>query len=52
MRPLVRGPGQGTIQFNDLGNERGECYLTCHNEDHCPRSYDGPDKDEIGDCGG
>ncbi|MBW2313008.1 MAG: hypothetical protein JRH10_02370 [Deltaproteobacteria bacterium] len=43
-------PSTGRLEFNDLGNGRGECYLSCHDEDHCPRSYDGPDKDEIGDC--
>jgi predicted CXXCH cytochrome family protein len=47
VRPSI---STGLLQFNDLGLGRGECYLTCHDVDHCPRSYDGPDKDFIGDC--
>jgi predicted CXXCH cytochrome family protein len=47
---VVPSPSTGRLEFNDLGAGRGECYLMCHAEDHCPRSYDGPDKDEIGDC--
>jgi len=38
------------LEFQDLGNGRGRCYLMCHGEDHCPREYDGPDKSFIGDC--
>lgn len=40
----------GRLEFIDLGDGRGECYLTCHDVDHCPRSYVGPDKDLIADC--
>lgn len=50
VRPLRIGPNQGRLEFNDLGDGRGQCYLGCHNVDHCPRSYDGSDKDEISDC--
>jgi len=50
-REVVRPSNStGRLEYNDMGNGRGECYLQCHGEDHCPRSYDGPDKDEIGDC--
>lgn len=41
----------GRLEFQDLGNGRGRCYLTCHDQDHCPREYIGPDKSFIGDCG-
>ena len=29
----------GALQFNDLGNRAGECYLSCHGQDHNPGSY-------------
>jgi hypothetical protein len=44
VRPSIQ---TGRLEFNDLGIERGECYLNCHGEEHCPRSYIGPDKDEV-----
>jgi predicted CXXCH cytochrome family protein len=40
----------GRLEFQDLGNGEGRCYLTCHGEDHCPREYQGPDKSFIGSC--
>lgn len=52
VRPLSTGPDQGRLEFNDLGDGRGQCYLTCHNVDHCPRIYAGPDKDKICECDG
>jgi len=29
----------GRMEFVDLGNRHGECYLTCHGERHSPESY-------------
>ncbi len=29
----------GRLEFIDLGNQRGECYVTCHGKDHDPKSY-------------
>jgi predicted CXXCH cytochrome family protein len=43
-------PSTGRLEFQDLGNGQGRCYLACHGEDHCPREYQGPDKSFIGDC--
>jgi predicted CXXCH cytochrome family protein len=40
----------GRLEFQDLGNGEGRCYLMCHGEDHCPREYQGPDKSFIGSC--
>ena len=32
-------PFNGRLEFIDNGNFRGECYLTCHGEDHKPEIY-------------
>jgi len=29
----------GRLEFIDLGNRRGECYLTCHGKRHSPKGY-------------
>lgn len=29
----------GLLKFEDLGDRRGRCYLTCHGEDHDPEEY-------------
>jgi predicted CXXCH cytochrome family protein len=29
----------GRMEFRDLGNFRGQCYLSCHNKNHNPYSY-------------
>jgi predicted CXXCH cytochrome family protein len=35
----------GRLEFIDLGNGRGRCFLNCHGEEHNPRGYIGPDKE-------
>ncbi|MBW2289518.1 MAG: hypothetical protein JRG90_17060 [Deltaproteobacteria bacterium] len=46
---VVRPSNQtGRLEFIDNGNRRGTCYLLCHGEEHCPKSYVGNDKDR--DC--
>jgi len=47
---VTPSPSTGRLEYNDLGGNRGECYLMCHGEDHCPRSYVGSDEGVIGDC--
>jgi predicted CXXCH cytochrome family protein len=32
-------PDTGRLEFRDTGRFRGECYLTCHGEDHSPEDY-------------
>ncbi len=32
-------PGTGRLEFIDLGNKHGRCYLTCHGERHNPEEY-------------
>jgi predicted CXXCH cytochrome family protein len=32
-------PGSGLLQFEDLGMNRGRCYLTCHEKIHAPEEY-------------
>ncbi|MEJ2634721.1 MAG: cytochrome c3 family protein [Calditrichia bacterium] len=32
-------PGSGRLEFVDLGNFSGRCYLRCHDETHNPKSY-------------
>jgi predicted CXXCH cytochrome family protein len=29
----------GRLEFNDTGQYRGQCYLSCHGESHSPRRY-------------
>ena len=29
----------GRLEYRDTGRFRGQCYLTCHGEDHAPESY-------------
>jgi predicted CXXCH cytochrome family protein len=36
---VTASPGNGAIRFEDLGNNKGRCYLVCHGEDHDPFSY-------------
>jgi predicted CXXCH cytochrome family protein len=43
VRPSIN---TGRLEFVDLGNGRGRCYLNCHGEEHDPRGYIGPDKEE------
>ena len=51
VRPVPAGnPGAGRLEYIDDGIERGTCFLFCHNEIHCPKSYIGQDKDQ--DCDG
>jgi predicted CXXCH cytochrome family protein len=38
-RSVVFPNGAGRLEFVDLGFGRGECYLSCHGEDHNPESY-------------
>lgn len=35
----VTPSSSGALQFIDLGNRAGECYLSCHGQDHNPGSY-------------
>jgi predicted CXXCH cytochrome family protein len=50
--PVVTpSPSTGRLEFIDEGVRRGRCYLSCHGEDHCFRSYIGPDKNLLCDCG-
>ena len=37
---VFKSEGAGRLEFNDLGDRRGECYLTCHDEDHKPQDYE------------
>lgn len=38
--PQVAGPTQfGPARFVDLGNQHGECYVTCHGKSHTPARY-------------
>ena len=32
------------LEFQDLGDERGRCYLNCHGEEHDPKEYVGNDE--------
>jgi hypothetical protein len=32
-------PQTGRLEFVDLGEKKGQCFLTCHGEDHSPESY-------------
>ena len=32
-------PASGRLEFEDLGNVRGRCYLTCHGVQHSPEFY-------------
>jgi predicted CXXCH cytochrome family protein len=36
----------GRLEYIDQGVERGQCYLNCHGEEHCPKSYLGQDKED------
>ena len=35
----VSPSSKGFIEFRDLGKKAGECFLTCHGQDHKPMSY-------------
>jgi hypothetical protein len=35
----VSPSGSGQLKYEDLGNRTGQCYLTCHGEDHDPYIY-------------
>jgi predicted CXXCH cytochrome family protein len=45
----VVGPSiqTGRLEYIDEGNGRGTCYLNCHGEEHCPKTYIGPDKGDT-----
>ena len=36
---IVKASSSGRLYFEDLGNRKGQCYLTCHGENHNPLSY-------------
>jgi predicted CXXCH cytochrome family protein len=36
---VVNSSSSGILRFEDQGNFRGRCYLTCHGKDHNPLSY-------------
>lgn len=39
---LSVGPSKiGRLEFIDLGEKSGQCFLTCHNKDHDPKTYPG-----------
>jgi predicted CXXCH cytochrome family protein len=38
-REVVSPSSSGRLEFIDLGNLSGQCYLTCHGENHNPLSY-------------
>jgi hypothetical protein len=44
VRPSIQ---TGRLEYIDDGNRRGTCYLNCHGEEHCPKTYDGPDKGDT-----
>jgi len=36
---IVSPNSSGLLMFEDLGTFRGQCYLSCHSEDHSPEDY-------------
>lgn len=36
---IVTPSQTGSLRFEDLGARKGRCYLTCHGQDHDPKSY-------------
>ncbi len=38
-RTVVFPDSDGRLEFEDLGTFRGQCYLTCHGEEHDPEDY-------------
>ena len=46
-REVVR-PSQttGLLEYQDLGEGRGQCYLNCHGEEHNPKRYIGNEEDD------
>lgn len=36
---IVRANSSGQLRFESQGTFRGRCYLSCHGEDHNPKSY-------------
>jgi predicted CXXCH cytochrome family protein len=36
---IVTPSSSGILRFDDLGNRKGRCYLTCHGENHNPYTY-------------
>jgi len=38
---VVRPSSSGRLEFIDLGQGSGQCYLTCHGMNHNPRQYPG-----------
>ncbi len=38
-RAVVTPNQNGILRFDDLGVRRGACYLTCHGQDHEPKTY-------------
>jgi len=39
---VVTPSSSGRLEFLDLGDSAGECYLTCHGSDHNPKQYPPP----------
>ncbi len=38
--PLSSGPHMGRLEFEDLGNFQGRCFLLCHDVEHSPKEYE------------
>jgi predicted CXXCH cytochrome family protein len=36
---IVSPNSKGMLMFQDLGTSRGQCFLSCHGDDHTPREY-------------
>jgi len=36
---VVSPSSKGFVEFRDLGQKAGECYLNCHGKDHAPTAY-------------
>ena len=35
----IQRSSSGRLEFIDLGEKTGQCFLTCHGVDHNPKSY-------------
>ena len=42
--PLSDGPHMGRMEFEDLGEFRGQCFLLCHDVEHSPEDYEPKDQ--------
>lgn len=38
-RSIVGPSSSGRLEYHRTGFRTGECYLTCHGQDHNPKSY-------------